>query len=867
MPASRCVRRRLPRLLPALAIAGAAPPLDAAPGPRHVPSPEWRDQILYSLMIDRFDDADRRRNDQGHHEYNPRSNAHFNGGDLRGVTRRIGYLKRLGVTAVWISPPTATQWWDPATRYTGYHGYWPVNFRAVDAHFGALQDYKTLARTLHANGMYLIQDAVVNQIGHYYNYAGGYHPEDNRINFHLNKGAVPPRPTQYPFNLIDRLNPIDAKANVYHWTPSITDYADPATRYTYQLQLMNDINTGNPLVRQALKDAYGYWIREVGVDGFRLDATKHVEPDFWRDFLHGPGGIAESAARTGRRDFLTFGEIFNFSDPLRTNGEAQIAAFLGTPRDPLLGAVINFPLYEEVQRVFAGGLPTAYLAFRLAAQARSFVDPRLAPIFVDNHDVQRFLAGGSPEAYRLAYTLLMTAPGIPVIYQGDEQGLDDPRQAMFAGGYRATRDSFDEQSPYYRFLQRLTALRRAEPALRRGNLRILRSSPVGAGVLAFERRWRDERVFVILNTSGTQSTLLNAMPTGLAPGARLETLYARNIGVSPIAGKGGGLTLELPPHATLVLKARGAPGAVAAAARLRVDSAPVWASGERVCGRGAAAGGALRLVINGDLANAAPLSADAAGRWCADLPSVSLDPAPAVAEVYDPARGVASAPIAYRSLGSVTYRARFDDPAGDDRGPAGTYRPLTDAPDHHAADIRAIAVRANDRQLELTLEVGEIKNVWSYINQFDHAAWTLFIAPPALPPGSGATALPLLNAAMPGGARWAVSHRLFGMGSTVYAAQGATAARFGERIDVRPAFVIDPATRRVTITYDRAALGLASWAGARFYLASWDADEFGNYRPLDAKAGPDRLGGGSATAPRVLDDIAFTLPATLAVAH
>lgn len=831
----------------------------------HVPSPDWRDQVIYSLMIDRFDDGDPQRNDQGAHEYDPHSDAYFSGGDLKGVTRRIDYLTDLGVTAVWISPPTATQWWDPATRYTGYHGYWPVNFREVDAHFGALADYQALSRALHRRGMYLIQDAVVNQIGHYYNYAGGYHPENNRINFHLNIGAIPPKPTMAPFDRVNVLNPADATADAYHWTPSITDYADPSQQYTHQLQLMNDINTSNPVVRKALKDAYGYWIQQVGVDALRLDATKHVEFDFLRDFLHGPGGIVESAQATGRHDFLTFGEIFNFSDPLATNGEEKISPFRGTPDRPLLRAVINFPLYEEMQRVFAGGMPTSYLAFRLAAQRRYFGEPNLAPTFVDNHDVERFLAGGTIDAYRQAYTLILTTPGIPTIYQGDEQGFTDVRRTMFKGGYLGVTDGFDRSSPMFGFLKKLIAIRRDHVALRRGSLSVLAENATGAGVLAFKREAPGETVFVILNTSSTYATLLNAMPTGLAPGTQLEVLHARGIDTVPTPDGAGRLTLVLPRYAALILRASPAQPLAAAGsapAPVTIDPLPPGrspASGDRICGRTARPSTALSVVANGNIDTAEAIMSDRVGRWCARLPSVSLDRAPAFVELYDATLGVATPPLTFQSNGLIRHHASYRDAAGDDRGPGGHYALLTDDPSHHAADIRGASVRTNGNLLELRVTVGEIKNVWSYINKFDHMALSIFIDSGG---NRGARALPLLNATMPDGRSWTFSHRLFGMGSTLYAADGASAMQFGQRLDSKPQLTIDYTHRTFTVTYDRSAMGLQSWSGVRFYITSWDADEFGRYRPIGATASASQFGGGTATAPRIFDDLAFAIPAS-----
>ena len=80
----------------------------------HVPSPDWRDQIIYFLMIDRFNDGDRANNDQGTGEYDPRSEKKFSGGDLAGVEQKIDYIQGLGATAVWTTPPVANQWWDSA---------------------------------------------------------------------------------------------------------------------------------------------------------------------------------------------------------------------------------------------------------------------------------------------------------------------------------------------------------------------------------------------------------------------------------------------------------------------------------------------------------------------------------------------------------------------------------------------------------------------------------------------------------------------------------------------------------------------------------------------------------------------------------
>src|SRR5688572_2144859 len=115
----------------------------------HVPSPNWADQVIYFVMLDRFADGDPSNNDQGAGEFDPTVNSHYSGGDLQGVIDRLDYIQGLGATAVWITPPVANQWWDPLAEFSGYHGYWARNFKEVDAHYGDLETYQALSDALH----------------------------------------------------------------------------------------------------------------------------------------------------------------------------------------------------------------------------------------------------------------------------------------------------------------------------------------------------------------------------------------------------------------------------------------------------------------------------------------------------------------------------------------------------------------------------------------------------------------------------------------------------------------------------------------------------------------------------------------------
>ncbi|NNJ73426.1 MAG: alpha-amylase, partial [Enterobacterales bacterium] len=187
----------------------------------HVASPDWRDQVVYFLMTDRFNDGDVTNNDLGHGEYNPSLESHYSGGDIQGVIDQLDYIQNMGMTAVWTTPLVANQWWSEFNQYTGYHGYWATDFSSVDKHVGNLETYQQLSDQLHRRGMFLIKDIVVNHTGNFFNYTEGqkgYNPNNTAENFILLQpnDAKQAAPVQPPFDLIDRNNPEHVKANIYN---------------------------------------------------------------------------------------------------------------------------------------------------------------------------------------------------------------------------------------------------------------------------------------------------------------------------------------------------------------------------------------------------------------------------------------------------------------------------------------------------------------------------------------------------------------------------------------------------------------------------------------------------------------------------
>jgi glycosidase len=856
-----------------VALGSASAATDPMPAPHvegaqtlHVPSPDWRDQIIYFVMIDRFDDGDPRNSDQGTGEYDPADNAKFSGGDLKGIEHRLAYIHGLGATAIWITPPVANQWWSEVSHYGGYHGYWAENFKRVDAHFGTLRDYQDLSRAIHGAGMYLIQDVVVNHTGNYFGYAGGWDPNDPGAHFVLHAVEGNTAPTQKPFSLNDARDPKQRAAGIYHWTPDIQDFADRDQQLTFQLAGLDDLNTENPAVRTALRDAYGYWIREAGVDAFRIDTAFYVPPEYFDDFLHASDrkhpGMQQVAARTGRNDFLAFGEGFGIDKPFDDAQARRIESYMRDGRGKaLLPGMINFPLYGTLGDVFARGRPTAELGYRIGNMMAVHARPQLMPTFVDNHDVDRFLAGGNEAGLKQALLAIMTLPGIPTIYYGTEQGFTGQRATMFAKGFGAgSRDHFDAAAPLYRFLQRATALRRGHRVFSRGTPTVLVANAATSGVFAYRMSHEDESALVVFNSSD-QPALLDNLATGLVPGTALTSLFAIEGDAPPlVVGKEGRVNLVLPPRAGFVWDAAGAaPAAMPVTAAIALDSGLPSEVHDDFELRGDARGAhTLKLVVDGDLGAATPIAVARDGRWRARIDTRDMLDASVThtAVVWDEAAGVASSRHTFRVAREWRLQTEIEDAVNDDAGPRGGYTYPSDPgwTEHRQADLRAVKVWTSGGALKVQLRMREVTTLWNPANGFDHVAFTLFLQLPGR--GGGASVMPLQHATLPDGMRWHYRLRAHGWSNVLFEATGASPNVEGTLAATTARIEADAAQHTVTFSFPARAFGNpTSLAGAKLYVTTWDYD--GGYRPLVAQAQANTFGGGDGqTDPLVMDDTA-----------
>ena len=820
-------------------------------------------------MIDRFDDGDPSNNDQGAGEYDPADHRKYSGGDLRGVARRIDYIRDLGATAVWITPPVANQWLDERVGYGGYHGYWAENFVKVDAHYGTLADYQALSHALHAAGMYLVQDVVVNHTGNFFSYAENWDPDDPTAGYLPNAGSVPvTAPTQWPFSLNDPRRAEDRQAAVYHWTPTVSDFGERRQEVDFQLADLDDLNTENPLVHRALRESYGYWIGEVGVDAFRIDTAYHVPAEYFRDFLYSDDpehpGMMAVARETGREDFLAFGEGFGADKPYDDRLTRKLETYLRDPDGrPLLPSMLNFPLYGSLTDVFARGRPTAELGYRLRTMLRLHADPHRMPSFIDNHDLDRFLAGGSEAGLKQALLAILTLPGIPTIYYGTEQGFTEPRRAMFAGGYGAgDRDHFESEAPLYRYLQAAIALRRGDALFSRGLPEVLHENAAGSGAFAYRVDHEGRTALVVFNSADAE-TLLDNLDTGLAPGTRFEPVFAiEGEGEPVVVGHDGRLTMRLPARAGHVWIAGGRDDPVPQTGpEITLDP---LSEGEAAAlfDRDFTVSGGVRgldgvgLVVDGDLENAQAIVPDADGRWSATIDTASMLGPEVVHGVvaWSAETGAISATRRFRVARDWERLAEVEDPAGDDSGPEGHYTYPTDPSWGEAgyADIRRVRVEGAGGALRIEVEMAALSAVWNPANGFDHVAFTLFIELPG--GGGGATAMPLQNAKLPDGMRWHYRLRAGGWSNALFGSEGAGPDREGTPASPGASIEADRERRTVRFTLPAAALGRPeSLSGARLYLTTWDYD--GRYRPLIPEGAANAFGGGDGERdPLVMDD-------------
>ncbi|MDX6363123.1 MAG: hypothetical protein QOC85_2133, partial [Streptomyces sp.] len=597
------------------------PPSDAKLAAEPARHDATREQF-YFVMPDRFANGDP-SNDRGgltgsrlSTGYDPTDKGFYQGGDLKGLTRKLDYIKGLGTTAIWMAPIFRNQPVQGTGKdaSAGYHGYWITDFTRVDPHFGTNQDLKTLISKAHAKGMKVFFDVITNHTADVVDY-------EEKSYGYLSKGAFPyltkdGRPFddadyadgRTAFPAVDKdsfprtpVVPAEKKnAKVPSWLNDPTMYHNRGDS-TFagessdqgDFSGLDDLWTERPEVVRGMEKIYEKWVGDYDIDGFRIDTVKHVDMEFWTQWAT---ALDAYAKRHGRDDFFMFGEVYSadtsVTSPYVTQGR--------------LDSTLDFPFQDAARSYASQGGSARKLASVFGDDYKYTTDKANAyeqVTFLGNHDMGRigyFLNQDNPGAGdaellkkdRLANELMFLGRGNPVVYYGDEQGFTgaggdkDARQPMFASktadyldddelGTDRTHasDAYDTSAPLYQEIAALSKLRKDNPALADG-VQTERYAADGAGVYAFSRTGAGTEYLVALNNADEARTATFA--TGSADMA-FRGEYGTEASLR--SGSDKKVTVTVPAGSAVVFKAAGRLPAPASKPALTLKAPDAGATG------------------------------------------------------------------------------------------------------------------------------------------------------------------------------------------------------------------------------------------------------------------------------------------------
>lgn len=380
--------------------------------PTKLNNSDWHSSIMYFMMVDRFVDGDN-SNNKPVNDPAILAKAQYYGGDIKGITQKIkaGYFQDLGINTIWISPITQNpidawgQFNNPDTKFSGYHGYWPITSTSVDYRLGNSADVKEMLRTAHSNGLSVLLDYVAN------------HVHEQHAVYQKHKDWVTP------------LYLPDGTMNTEKW--------DEHRLTTWFDTFLPTLDLEKQEVTDFMVDSAIYWITEYDFDGFRHDATKHIPNNFWRTLNKKVKKVSQEKGKY----IYQIGETYGSHE--------LINSYIGSG---LLDAQFDFNMYDNALPVFATQDESmTRLGEALEAGLSTYGYHHLMGNITGNQDKPRFMsyADGTLSfdtpwmEYKrigwkqtievqdsLAYRKMamfnafnLTIPGIPIIYYGDEIGM------------------------------------------------------------------------------------------------------------------------------------------------------------------------------------------------------------------------------------------------------------------------------------------------------------------------------------------------------------------------------------------------------------------------------------------------------------
>lgn len=493
---------------------------------------DFKKQVIYQIVTDRFFDGDTSNN-------NPSQSAGlfdstktnwqlYWGGDLAGIQQKMSYLKGLGVTALWISPPVDNlnlNIPDSNNNPTAaYHGYQARDFKRIEEHFGSASNdwtaFDNLVSAAHSNGIQIIVDFAPNHTNN--NGAGEFGSLYDNGTF---LAAYNNDPNGF-----------------FHHNPNISDFNDRYQLQYYTLFSLSDLNQENASVDSYLKAALQQ-LQQHGVDAFRIDAVKHAT---W--------GWEYSMVNSA----FTFGPSFFYGE-----------WFLGGTGDALYHdaykfannsgmSLLDFPVETAIRDVFASNNNFSELDSTLNTENANFTWQTDQVTFFDSHDVPRFLSvNNNTNRLNEATAFLLTCRGIPVIYYGDEQMLHNDTNGGGDPFNRLWMSSFSTTTTPYKLIGQLATLRQSNSALAYGGHQ---QRWINNDVYIYERKFFNDVVLTAINKNDTTSYSITGLNTALPAGSYTDYLggLLGGFGISVSSGTGGNnpvTAFTLPAHTVAVWQA------------------------------------------------------------------------------------------------------------------------------------------------------------------------------------------------------------------------------------------------------------------------------------------------------------------------
>jgi glycosidase len=481
-----------------------------------------QNDVMYLAMPDRFANGDVSNDDpaisKGLHDRS--KTRYYHGGDLEGLRQRLPYLKQLGITAIWLNPLydnnnalNRKEVYD-GQPITDYHGYGATDMYAVDEHFGDMALFKAVTDEAHRLGIKIILDMVANHTGPYHPWA-----------------SDAPTPTWYHGTTEKHPN------NTWQTWTLHDPYSPPAMRQAtldgWFIDILPDFNQDDPEVARYIIQNTLWWVGMSGMDGIRQDTWPYVPRPFWRDWMN--------AIRREYPKLKVVGEVLDGDPTFVSFFQGGKTQYDGV--DDKVDALFDYPLHFVMRNVFARSGSVREVP-QMLARDYLYPNPNALVTQFGSHDVTRFMhePNATTAGLKLAFTVLATIRGTPLVYYGDEiampGGNDPDNRRDFPGGWREDpRNAFEQsgrtdvEQGVWSHLQTVLTVRAERADLRTARMENL---SVGDQVWVYRRG----RTVVAINNGTTAATVT-------VPGLTVGADVLKSCSVS-------GTTLNIPARSSCV---------------------------------------------------------------------------------------------------------------------------------------------------------------------------------------------------------------------------------------------------------------------------------------------------------------------------